>query len=351
MKRYCVDINTRGKTGPKVTIRLQAGGIQEAVQRARTFLREATEPADVDRLEDLVYQVVELETDRHVPVRVVSSPDAVTEPDLTPIDADLPQRLTPDDVQARMSQQSGHSNRVYVKGGGMADKPGLSRSEPPIDSGHRPRSDVRRTLDQPPRWTRQMSPDSSAQDRPAIRGKHLKPIERTRRNDGVANTMARGQYEAVNTWVEPDEALVALASHQVSMAWDHIHCQAIQALLPLDGRASFVVIAALGELQETIVGCHIQLPETLQTTLDGSRQPTSVQVEEARVLYEFRNGAISTLTAHAVLWIPIVVIDEVVAIVLAINPKDAEEFGYGDLKGAGYLASSFATALAVHAEA
>jgi len=132
----------------------------------------------------------------------------------------------------------------------------------------------------------------------------------------------------------------------LALAWDHLRCEAMQIMIPLEQPASFVATAALGEQGPAIVGARLQLPAELHETYFQSREPTTISTQSLRFIWEKREGAIVSLVAQKILWMPVFVDVELVAVMIAINPTKADDFADGDLKGAAYLVKTVGEKLA-----
>ena len=76
----------------------------------------------------------------------------------------------------------------------------------------------------------------------------------------------------------------------------------------------------------------------------------SLSLDAVRFIWEKREGAIVSLVARTVLWMPVMEHEELVCVIMAMNPTHADDFADGDLAGAAYLVKTVSQQLARFAQ-
>ena len=228
----------------------------------------------------------------------------------------------------------------------------LSRERPGSDAGldkrtiaqsPRPAKDVVKTVNNPRGWRPQRQEPASTKP-PQIRSDRLKPGGELSSPMG-SNKPTRKQFARVMGWTNPSAEVSDIVAKAVDMTWQHIPCAAVQCFVPIEGSECFSVAAAKGEPGFVIMGSRIQFPEDLHDLATSEIEPVAFQADGLRLLYETLSGNIVSQHADAVLWVPVVVSDELRAILVAMDPKEGNEFTDGVLNGAVYLAETLARRL------
>jgi hypothetical protein len=310
---FRVQVHPKDGSSVVLTVSVQAESWQDAVRRALRGLGNALEPADRGALTNSEFRVIDPATGHHYIVR-------------------------------SMAELQAQSMRTSEASADLAEKDPLDWGEEgSIPQKPRPVDDVLKTVDNPRGWRSKVDLNPM-QRSPQIRSDTLKPVDRTPERNS-ANRVFRGQFARVVGWTTPSSEVNEIVAKAVDMTWDHIPCETVQCFIPIEDSHCFSVVAARGEPGPTIVKSRIELPEELSELASMETEPVAILAEDLRLIYEHHSGAIVSHTATAILWVPVVALGEMIAILLAINPKKTVEFTDGDLNGAVYLAETLAKQL------
>jgi hypothetical protein len=310
---FRVQVHPKDGSSVVLTVSVQADTWPDAVRRAIRGLQNALEPADRDALTHSEFRVIDPATGHHYIVRSMAELQA--------------QSMRSTDTAADFGD---HDPLGWGEEGLIPQKP-------------RPTDDVLKTVDNPRGWRPKVDLNPM-QRAPQIRSDTLKPVDRTP-DRNPANRVIRGQFARVVGWTSPSSEVTDIVAKAVDMTWDHIPCEAVQCFIPIENSHCFSVAAARGEPGPAIVKSRIELPEELSELASLETEPVAILAEDLRLIYENHNGAIISHSATAILWVPVVCLGQMVAILLAINPKKTTEFTDGDLNGAVYLAETLAKQL------
>ena len=303
-------VQVRPKDGDPVitTVSVAADSWTDAVKRAVRVLAEQLVPGDRDTIANSEFRVIDPVSGHHYVVRSLA------------------------ELQAQ-SMRGGEAQSLSIDSG----------QEDVIPRRPRPADDVLKTVNNPRGWRPKVDLEPLGVA-PQIRSDRLKPSGRTvERNLAVKPT--RGQFARVVGWTSPSAAVSEIVTKAVDMTWDHIPCEAVQCFVPIDGSDCYTVAASRGEPGGSIVGTRIQLPDALEELASSEVEPVAFQTDGMRLIYENQTGAIVSQAASAVLWVPVVADEALLAILVALNPKKSPEFTDGDLNGAVYLAETLARRL------
>ena len=303
-------VQVRPKDGDPVilTVSVYADSWTDAVKRAVRCLTDEMVAEDRDAIGRSEFRVIDPSTGHHYVVRSLA------------------------DLQA----QSMRNPSTPVPGEDLSAMSSIPQKA-------RPAGDVLKTVNNPRGWRPQAVPQA-AEMAPKIQSDRLRPtgkgIERT---PGPKAT--RGQFARVVGWTSPSAEVSEIVSKAVDMTWEHIPCEAVQCFVPTEGSNCFSVAASRGEPGSVILGSRIQLPPDLTELANSEVEPVAFEAEDMRFIYEHKSGAIVSQQALAVLWVPVVAAGDLLAILVALNPRETSEFTDGDLNGAVYLAETLARRL------
>ena len=157
---------------------------------------------------------------------------------------------------------------------------------------------------------------------------------------------AQGQAEGDSPYFRPvapiaSEAstLIELVDAAVNMAYDHVPCEAVQCLLVEEERSSLYVAAARGTFAREVHRRLLLPPSYIEPSRMGLG-PASLSIDQAGELrYESSNGVLEMDLVTA-LWLPVLVDDEVIAVMLFANSKHRDGFKQGERRGAEYLTTT-----------
>lgn len=313
---YRVQVQEKDGSGVAVTLSVEATSWTAAIRRALGILREAMAPSDRDSLGQSEFRVVDSATGHQYAIR-------------------------------SMAELQAHSMREAETPSGRTPMPVAPDFEDPriIPRRPRPADDLLKTVDNPTGWHRGRD-DSGIRLPPEIRRGRLKPTSRSAdKGRGLKTGATRGQFARVIGWTNPTAEVSEIVGKAVDMTWDHIPCEAVQCFVPQEDSTCYSVAAARGEVAESVIGSRLELPENISELADVESEPVAVSGESTRFIYESMKGNIVSFEARAILWVPVVREDELVAVLLAMNPKKSAEFTEGDLNGAVYLAATLSKQL------
>jgi len=131
-------------------------------------------------------------------------------------------------------------------------------------------------------------------------------------------------------------SLMELIDGAMNMAYDHVPCEAVQCLMYMEDRQDLFVAAARGTFARQVVNAYVGLPTELGIERLGEPTPMNFAQEQFDLCY-IKDGETYEMEVVTALWIPVVVEEEIIAVVLVANSKHHNGFSAGELRGAEYL--------------
>jgi hypothetical protein len=122
----------------------------------------------------------------------------------------------------------------------------------------------------------------------------------------------------------------------LSMAWDHIPCDAAQILAVAAAGRRVRVVAARGRRSRDLLDAALRLPPDLKARLpDPSAR--NLEARDYDLVYEASGGAEIAYGARTALWLPVAVGGPVAFVLLMLDSRRRDGFAAGDLSGGAYL--------------